>query len=743
MSKIAVIHFQETFTPYDETVTLLSRPLTLHHVACSGDVGAVCAYIQQFDGQVEAIALQGLTRHLNLGAETVEHEEATKIFALATQTPVVDGQGILPTMERWALRLANEQEPGIWSQKRVLLVPGLNHEGLAQTFPLHSAELMYADPMIYFALPTAPGVGSPETVDPAAKRTLPQLREFSFSQLFPPAGTPHQPRSPKLFEWADVLAGDMGAIRRYAPEQLPRKTVVVTHANDEDLADLKQRGVSIVVTTLPTLAVESHRGLAKHGPAVFEAALCTLREDKTIELSENTYLNLMAHLNWRPGVIYLQPEEAEVNHFAYVMIPSTPEQLNQFLGWSKFMPRFVLERTNTHLLPHHVSNMTGLQSTQTGQKAEGVLFMLAGTPEEFAEEEPSVAQRRLVRAAHMAERLGARVLGLSWHTAAIEEVQTAVAAKSSIALTTGHSLTVVGLLEAGVMVSEKMGQSRPEAAVLGATAGLGKVSAQWLSGRVNKLILVDDSPDKLIALKQELEKSSRANIIVSTSVEDALPQAHLIVTTIPSTEKKVAFDITVCRPGAVIVDLGLPVSVPMALDEQRPDVLVLQACDWQLPGQPDLGYDFQLPTGVVPSHLAEVITLALEGKTTDYTLGRETMTLTQLHEIWQLSHKHGLQPATIRAHEAILSDILIAEKRRLADEFRADPQKLTSFLQKQEEAAAPPPAEVVQIGTRQVKKRSLILGGFGLFSTILLAIAGFFFYRKRQQPFIEQPPTEN
>ena len=42
-----------------------------------------------------------------------------------------------------------------------------------------------------------------------------------------------------------MIAGDIGAIRRYAPADLKRKTIVVEYANEEDVQDLRKRGASI------------------------------------------------------------------------------------------------------------------------------------------------------------------------------------------------------------------------------------------------------------------------------------------------------------------------------------------------------------------------------------------------------------------------------------------------------------------------------------------------------------------
>ncbi|MCA9953194.1 MAG: hypothetical protein KC434_00640, partial [Anaerolineales bacterium] len=314
--KVAVLHYEGT-AESEETIELLGSAVQIQHIDCDGDLDKMAEQIAALDGQVTAVALTGVSKTLRLGKAKVAHPAAEPLFNIAQQTPVVDGAGVRAAMERWAVRLADEAQPGIWSRKRVLMAPGLNHGGLAQALEQYTEELRYADPIVYFALPPVPGVGTGETLPRVAEPTLNQLRAYPFRRLFPQAGESVRPRSPKLFEWADVLAGDMGGIRRYAPKQLKRKVIVVESATEEDVNDLRERGVSAVVTTMPPLGHE----LAHLGAAVFEACLIALSPDKKASLTENTYLNLMARMDWQPGIKYLQPDEAGINKFAFVIHP--------------------------------------------------------------------------------------------------------------------------------------------------------------------------------------------------------------------------------------------------------------------------------------------------------------------------------------------------------------------------------------------------------------------------------------
>ena len=151
-----------------------------------------------------------------------------------------------------------------------------------------------------------PLVGSRGALDQASPGpTLDQLKDAAFDRLQPLPGSPPEPRDASAFAWADVLAGDIGVIRRHAPADLKHKTIVAEWATDEDLADLRGAGVNILITMMPALdgrgeLVAGRRQLSR--PSWSPCAPTRHRP-----LSEDTYLDLMANLDWTPAVRYLQP----------------------------------------------------------------------------------------------------------------------------------------------------------------------------------------------------------------------------------------------------------------------------------------------------------------------------------------------------------------------------------------------------------------------------------------------------
>ena len=167
----------------------------------------------------------------------------------------------------------------------------------------------------------------------------------------PQPGEPGHERAADPFRWADIIAGDIGAIRRYAPERLAHKTVVVERAEQADIDDLRRRGTSIVVTLMPSL--NPGDDLGRWSAATVEAVLVALRRDPNQPLSEDTYLDLMADIQWSPAIRYLQPEEAGINRFAFVIHPLNVSFIHKhpIFRWTRYLPDDLVEQVSAYMPP--------------------------------------------------------------------------------------------------------------------------------------------------------------------------------------------------------------------------------------------------------------------------------------------------------------------------------------------------------------------------------------------------------
>lgn len=684
MKKILHLHLNQQET--HDIGHFLGQEMAIHSIGCQGDTGLVQRLIAEYDGQVDAIALDGMPDMLELGAARTPHAIGTKLKQIATQTPVVNGRTIRAGLERWGVILADRAQPGIFAQKHILMVPGVNHNGLAQALARRSANIRYADPVVYFALPQFPGVGSPITLDQAAAPTLEQLKEAPFRRIKPQPGASGTPRAAEPFHWADILAGDIGAIRRYAPAQLKRKTIVVEHADEEDLADMRQRGASILVTMMPSLNGEG--SLGKYSAAVIEAVLVALRADPNAPLNEDTYLDLMADIKWTPTIRYLQEADAGINKFAFVIHPLNVSFIHKhrLFRWTRYLPDELVEYVAAYIPPLYLSRITGGQSPTTGQKVEGYLISLGATPRQMMQRGERFTYDRLNKAAKMAERLGARIMGLGAFTSVVGDAGITVAHEADIAITSGNSLTVAATLESAKQAVLRLGikdLTKGKAMVVGATGSIGSICARLLAQAIFDVVLVSIEPERLIELKRLIQQETPgAKVAIATRADEYLPECDLIVTATSAFGQRV-IDITKCKPGAVICDVARPLDINPAEAALRPDVLVIESGEVLIPGDIDFGYDIGLPPKTSYACLAETALLAMEGRFEDYTLGRN-ITIERVKEIYYLFKKHQFQLAGLRSFGGYVTEEQFQEKMRLAQQYRQDPEL---FARVQAEAA--------------------------------------------------------
>jgi hypothetical protein len=131
-----------------------------------------------------------------------------------------------------------------------------------------------------------------------------------------------------------------------------------------------------VVTLIPDLRDSSQ--LLGWGPATVEAVLASLRPSADAPFTEDTYLGLIADLDWKPDIRYLQPEDAGINRFAFVIHPLNVAFIHQhkWFRWTRFFPNALVEAVAAWIPPLYLPRIVGAESPTTGQRIEGYLFAL-------------------------------------------------------------------------------------------------------------------------------------------------------------------------------------------------------------------------------------------------------------------------------------------------------------------------------------------------------------------------------
>jgi hypothetical protein len=153
-------------------------------------------------------------------------------------------------------------------------------------------------------------------------------------------------------------------------------------------------------------------------------------------------------------------------------------------------------------------------------------------------------------------------------------------------------------------------------------------------------------------------------VVCSTDYDSLLGEMDMIVTSTSGAGKKI-LDIMKVKPGCVITDVARPLDLPPEEVAKRPDVLVIESGEIELPTQVKGMKSIGLPPNVIYACLAETITLALEGRFEVFTIGRDTE-WEKVKEIYRLGLKHGMKLSAISGAKGVYSDADIANVVKLA-----------------------------------------------------------------------------
>ena len=372
-----------------------------------------------------------------------------------------------------------------------------------------------------------------------------------------------------------------------------------------------------------------------------------------------------------------------MNRFAFVIHPLSQEYfkiVKPIEILSRVSPPVLMdsiEKVMAYAPPFVYSRVEGIRSP-TGAEAEGWLISVGGTPKEIMGRSPEFTYRRLLAAADMAKKLGAQIMGLGAFTKVVGDAGVTVARRAPLPITTGNSYSASGALWAAHdallrmdLLPRPKGKERVKfkAMVVGATGAIGSACARLLVRAAEEVYLVSPETAKLLALKNSiLQETPDAKVHLSARADKDLAEMDMIVTATSGAGKKV-LDIMKVKPGCVITDVARPLDLPPEEVAKRPDVLVVESGEIQLPGEVRMK-NIGLPPGVVYACLAETIVLALEGRFENFTVGR-AIEWQKVREIYGMGLKHGMKLAAISGVNGVFSDDDIARVRELALKARA------------------------------------------------------------------------
>ena len=653
---------------FDEVVTFAGRKFRLVRIGTSGDLEEAQRLVWQWSLKSDAIAVTGVREAAAAGLFHGDVRAMHDLLRTTARVPVRDGAMLANVLQEWAIRHVQREYPGYFSNARTVVLEGSHHERAVAVLREYTDNIEFVDPTKRVGVPTSlavnPFTAKAAEVGVMAWRLTPDLVK---ARTTGPVAWMSDRLAHRAARDADVIVGSYSELIRFGIDDLAGKTVITNAVSEARLEELGSRGVDLVIDATPQpfdfMAVT----------ATFEAMAAALHTEPR-ELNNDDLLDLIQRAELIPRLLRPNGDKRK-SRFAFVIHPLSQQYFKNVepLRAITKVPGMtdIVEKAMAYAPPFVYSHVTGITSP-TGAEAEGWLITVGGTPKEMLGHSPEFTYSRLLEAADLAKKLGAQVMGLGAFTKVVGDAGVTVAKRAPLPVTTGNSYSASGALWAAHDAMRKLGiselgedgQIHGKAMVVGATGAIGSVCARLLALVTDELWLVSPETAKLLAIKHEIEQENpRAVLHVAGNPGEALAEMDLIVTATSAAGNRV-LDIMKVKPGCVITDVARPLDMSAEDVAKRPDVLVIESGEVDLPGDVHMR-DIGLPPGVAYACLAETVVLALEGRYETFTVGR-SIEWPKVKEIYQLGLKHGMKLATISGVKGVYTDEDFARVREAA-----------------------------------------------------------------------------
>ena len=303
MKRVVSVSLGSSSRDHRFETTVLGQPITIERLGTDGDVGRAKQLLEDLDGKVDALGLGGTDLYLRAGNRRYKIRETANLVRNIHKTPFVDGGGLKASWERWLITDYLPKQKGIsFKGRRVVLVSSVDRYGMAEAFTEAGADVIFGD--LIFALGIPIVLRSLTSVNVLAALLLPVLSRLPIRFLYPTGKKQDviTPKHGKYFAWAEVLAGDFHLIRRFMPEDLRGRVVLTQTITSTDVAELRARGVWLLITDGPDMGGRSF------ATNVLQGVIVAVTGRPPEEISAEEYLQTALRAGFLPRIEELNPQ---------------------------------------------------------------------------------------------------------------------------------------------------------------------------------------------------------------------------------------------------------------------------------------------------------------------------------------------------------------------------------------------------------------------------------------------------
>ncbi|MBE9138331.1 long-chain acyl-[acyl-carrier-protein] reductase [Nodosilinea sp. LEGE 07088] len=289
-------------------------------------------------------------------------------------------------------------------------------------------------------------------------------------------------------------------------------------------------------------------------------------------------------------------------------------------------------------------------TSATGQQIEGHYVESCFLPEMLAAKRIKAATRKIINAMAHAQKHGIDITALggfssiifeNFNLSQIQQVRNVTLEFDRF--TTGNTHTAYIICKQVVAAAAKLGINLSDAtvAVCGATGDIGSAVCRWLTARsdIKELLLIARNQERIQRLRDELGCG------VAMDLDTALTKADIVVW-VASMAKGVEVDPLSLKRPCLMIDGGYPKNLDQRFNYEGVHVLkggIVEHSldiDWHIMNIVNM----DVPARQLFACFAEAMLLEFEKLYTNFSWGRNQITLEKMDMIGQASQRHGFRP---------------------------------------------------------------------------------------------------
>lgn len=278
---------------------LLGEKYIIERVGVDGSYEKFIETIIKLDGKVDAIGMGGIGIYLPVKDKTYILKSALPLLRSAKKTPIADGSFLRDTLEPQAIYKVRDKKVVDFKGKKALMACAVDRYKLAEALFESGCSVECADLVFVLGIPLT--VKYPKGINRLAAAFAPIATKLPFDMLYPTGQREESVENPtkyaKLYERADIIAGDFNYIKRYMPDNLEGKVIITNTVTNGNLEELRVRGVSILITTTPEYEGRSF------GTNVIEAIVVAATGKRANEITREEYLDYSTRLGFEPRIV--------------------------------------------------------------------------------------------------------------------------------------------------------------------------------------------------------------------------------------------------------------------------------------------------------------------------------------------------------------------------------------------------------------------------------------------------------